>query len=77
MYNTFYKGYNTCTQKNEKKKTMFPEFTFRGEGGSDQKDQRFTFFLDIDLWTQSLNQIHVLQLQWTRCDTLYKDTSIL
>ncbi len=34
---------------------MFSEFTFRGEGGgSAQKDQRFTFFLDIELWTLSL-----------------------
>ncbi len=35
---------------------MFSEFTFRGEGGSAQKDQRFTFFIDIELWTQSLMQ---------------------
>ncbi len=34
---------------------MFPEFTFKGEGGgSTQKDQWFTFFVDIELWTQSL-----------------------
>ena len=33
---------------------MFSEFTFRGEGGSAQKDQRFTFILDVELWTQSL-----------------------
>ena len=32
---------------------MFPEFTFRGEG-SDQKQQQFTFILDIELWVQSL-----------------------
>ena len=41
--------------KNEEK-SMFSEFTFRGEGGgSAQKDQRFTYFIDIELWTQSLN----------------------
>ncbi len=35
-------------------KSMFTGFTFRGEGGSAQKDQRFTFYLDIELCTQSL-----------------------
>ncbi len=36
-------------------KSMFSEFTFRGRGSA-QKDQQFTFFLDIELWTQSLSQ---------------------
>ncbi len=45
---------------------MFSEFTFRGEGGgSAQKDQRFTFFIDIELWTRSLMDVgkKVLVLQ--------------
>ena len=38
---------------------MFSEFTFKGEGGgSAQKDQRFTFFIDIELWTRSLKEMN-------------------
>ena len=43
--------------KKIKKSQCFTSLHLGGRGGgSAQKDQRFTFFIDIELWTQSLTE---------------------
>ncbi len=40
-----------------KKSQCFVSLHLGGRGASAQKDQRFTFFIDIELWMQSLRHV--------------------
>ncbi len=60
MAATFIPVYNICyiglihDYKKMKNSQCFPSLHLGGRGGSAKKDQWFTFFIDIELWTQSL-----------------------